>query len=167
MAHFSLILALTSLILPCAGFATGQIILDEVMTREEQKKTGVDRLNFQQKVALENWLNQMFVLKAAPVNPQAPLSLSINIDNGQKIQLSDNTLWEVAPGDVPTSALWITAFPVKIIPSNDLNYPFLIINTNTSASVKARKVQVPTTPPPVVVPGVQPAAPAPTNGARP
>ncbi len=118
-----------------------QIILDEVMSRDEQKKTGVATLSRTQKTALEAWLNQNFVLKSkeeAPPPQQSELSLSINIDNGQKIELSDNSLWEIAPSDVPTSAIWITPFPVKIIPSGDPDYPCSIVNLNSGVSVKAR-----------------------------
>jgi hypothetical protein len=117
-----------------------QIILDEVMSRDEQKKTGVANLSRTQKIALEAWLNQKFVLKTKEEATQPELSLSINIDHGQKLELSDNSLWEIAPSDVQTSAVWIIPFPVKIASSGDPEYPCLIINLNSGASVKARPV---------------------------
>ena len=117
-----------------------QIILDQVMSKEEQKKTGVANLSANQKIALEAWLNQTFVLKQPDKTTNAQLSLSINIDNGQKLQLSDNSIWEVSPNDVPTAAIWITPFPIKISQSNDPDYPYLLVNTTTGQSVKARKV---------------------------
>ena len=134
--------------------AQQQIILDEVMTRDDQKKTGVANLSRTQKIALETWLNNTFVLKPkeqAPP-PTAQLSLSINIDNGQKLQLSDNSIWEIAPSDVPTAAVWITPFPVKITQSNDPDYPYLLVNINNGISVKARKAQAVSTPAPTMTP---------------
>jgi hypothetical protein len=121
-----------------------QIVLDEVMSKDDQKKTGVANLNKNQKIALEAWLNNNFILKTEPEAPETPLSLSINIDNGKKIQLSDNSIWEVSPSDLPTSALWLTPFPVKITPSGDPNYPSLIVNLNSGVSVKARCISAPT-----------------------
>jgi hypothetical protein len=117
-----------------------QIVLDEVMSKDEQKTTGVANLSRMQKLALEAWLNKNFVVKGKAEAPQPQLSLSINIDNGQKLELSDNSLWEIAPNDVQTSAVWITPFPVKITSSGDPDYPCLIVNLNSGASVKARPI---------------------------
>ena len=115
-----------------------QIVLDEVMSREEQKKTGVTKLTANEKIALEGWLNKNFVLKTKEEAPKTQLSLSINIDHGQKLQLSDNSLWEIAPDDVSKAAVWITPFPVQISSSGDLNYPCLITDVNSGTSVRAR-----------------------------
>lgn len=125
-----------------------QIVLDEVMSKEDQQKTGVASLSRAQKLALETWLNKNFVEKNVKEVAQPELSLSINIDHGQKLQLSDNSLWEIAPNDVQTSAVWITPFPVKITPSGDLDYPCLIVNLNSGASVKARPASSATMPSP-------------------
>jgi hypothetical protein len=121
--------------------------LDEVMPKEVQQKAGINKLSVKEKIELENWLNQTFVLKMQKVAPTAELSLSININSGRQLQLSDKSIWEIAPGDVPTSSVWITPFPVKIVPSNDPDYPFLIVNSNSGVSVKAKKV-----PPPEMTP---------------
>jgi hypothetical protein len=109
------------------------------MTKEEQRKTGVYRLSFAQKVQLESWLNKNFISKIPEPVKGAALFLSINIANGRKIQLSDNSIWEIAPSDVSITAVWLTSFPVEINPSNDPEYPYLITNVNTGVSVKARK----------------------------
>lgn len=129
-----------------------QIILDEVMTKDDQKKTGVANLSRNQKIALEAWLNNTFVLKQKEKAPAAQLSLSINIDNGQKIELSDNSIWEVAPSDVPTAALWITPIPIKITQSNDPAYPYLLVNINNGISIKVKKAQATPMPAPTMTP---------------
>ena len=136
---FSLLISL-ALVASSSLQAQQEIILDQVMSREDQKKTGVANLSMKQKVALEAWLNQNFVLKSKEQTPSVQLSLSINIDNGQRLQLSDDSLWEIAPDDVRTASVWITPFPVKIVPSNDPNYPSMLVNVNTGVSVKARRV---------------------------
>ena len=128
-----------------------QIVLDDVMSKEEQQRTGIANLSKNQKLALEAWLNKNFVKKEKTEASQTELSLSINIDNGQKLQLSDNSIWEIAPTDVRTSAVWITPFPVKITPSGNPDYPCLIVNLNSGDSVKARllspSTQTPSPPP--------------------
>ncbi len=140
MSRSFFFLSLTAISLSFSHLHAKQIMLDDVMTREEQKKTGVDKLSLKEKIELENWLNRTFVLKAHDQTEQAQLFLSININNGQKLQLSDESIWEIAPRDVQTAAVWITPFPVKIVPSNDPDYPFLIVNTNTGIGVTARKL---------------------------
>ncbi len=117
-----------------------EIFLDDVMSKEEQKKTGIYKLTPNQKIELERWINQTFVLKAPKetVSTQ-PLSLSINLDNGHKLQLSDNSIWEIAPGDVQRASAWITPFQVKLTRSQDPAYPYLITNPVSGDSVKARR----------------------------
>ena len=139
MSRFFVFLTLLGLTLTFTPLPADQILLEEVMTKEEQKRTGVYKMTMQQKIELEAWLNKNFILKNAKVNNQTQISMSININNGQKLQLSDNSIWEVDPNDVSTAAIWITAFPVQIAPSQDPAYPFLIINTNTGVSVKVKK----------------------------
>jgi hypothetical protein len=117
------------------------ILLDEVMSRDVQQKTGVANLTPLQKAALEDWLNANFEVKSSKVEKQAPeIMLSINIEGGRKLQLSDGTMWEVDPNDVVQSSVWITPFPIRIVPSDSADYPFLLVNKTSGVSVKARKV---------------------------
>ncbi|MEN9343612.1 MAG: hypothetical protein RLZZ453_399 [Chlamydiota bacterium] len=126
-------------ILP-TSFLQADFLLDDVMPKEIQIKTGVYNLNTAQKEALESWLNQTFVLKTTPSQTTHPLSVLINIDNGQRLQLSDNSIWQIAPSDVKTAALWITPVPITIKNSSDPNYPYLLVNTLSNHSVKAKKL---------------------------
>ncbi len=123
------------------------ILLDEVMSKDVQQQTGVYNLSHLQKAALENWLNANFEVKTSKVKQTTPeVMLSINIEGGRKLQLSDNTLWEIDPNDVSQSSVWITPFPIRIVPSDSAEYPFLLVNKTSGVSVKARKV----------IPGLQP-----------
>jgi hypothetical protein len=142
-------LLLSCFALAISPLAATPIVLDDVMTKEEQQKTGVSRLSFTQKVQLETWLNKKFVLKAQENPKTADLFLSINIENGRKIQLSDNSIWEIAPSDIQTASVWLLPFPVSVESNNDPDYPYTITNMNSGASVKARKAPEnnPSTPP--------------------
>lgn len=157
-SFFFLFLIITNLVFS-SSHAAG-IVLDEVMSKEEQQKAGINKLSVKEKVELEAWLNRTFVLKVQKVEPTAALSLSININNGKQLELSDGSLWEIAPNDIQTSAVWITPFPVKIVPSNDPDFPFLLVNANSGVSVKAKKVLPPKTSP-LQEPSIAPATPTP------
>jgi hypothetical protein len=152
-----------------------QLILDEVMSKEDQKKTRVIYLTPNQRSALEVWVNQN--CNCAPENPtQATnLFLSINIMNGQKIQLTDNSIWEIDPQDYTISEAWLASIPIKIIPSEDPDFPYLLVNKNTGIGVRARKATMPpATPqpaqpmqPPAPAQPVQPATPPPAKAPSP
>lgn len=114
------------------------IALDQMMTPQEQKETGVSTLTPTQKSALEKWLNTRLAPKQTSAANQ--VSLALNINGGQKLLLSDRTIYEIAPDDVKTSSAWLTPFVVKIEPSGDPNYPVKLTNPNSGASVKARLV---------------------------
>lgn len=150
------------------------ILLDEVMSKDVQQKTGVANLTPVQKAALEDWLNATFEVKSSKIEKQAPeVMLSINIDAGRKLQLSDGTMWEVDPNDVVQSSVWITPFPMRIVPSDSTDYPFLLVNKTSGVSVKARKIvpgsQTETTTPtqPAETQSITPSQPAPGQPAAP
>jgi len=123
------------------------IILSEVMSKEVQKKTGVYDLNAKQKAALQEWLNEKFVLKSSVGSEQKPsnkpLYLSQNLDNGKMLKLNDDSEYLIAPEDVSFSALWITPFPIQIEPSENPDYPLKLINSNNGQWVKAKQIKPP------------------------
>ena len=141
-----------------------QILLDEVMNLEDQQRTGVAFLTPNQKIALEEWINKYcncFSSKANQEDKQN-LFLSINIDNGKKIQLNDNSIWEVDPRDYAISEAWLSPFPIKITTSDDPDYPFLLVNKDTGVSIRVKKSQMPAPsehlPPPATTPSTVPPA---------
>jgi hypothetical protein len=136
--------------------ADDTMLLDDMMNKEDQRRTGVQNLSPKQKVILEAWLNDHCPCMKEDL-AQAPteqaLFLSINIDGGKKIQLSDGSLWEVDPRDTNTSGSWLSPMPIKIIPSGDLNFPSRLMNKNTGISVRARQaILIKTTPAPQSTP---------------
>jgi len=127
------------------------ILIDDMMTKEEQKKTGLYYLNHNQRRALEKWLNDHVILKTAQTAPQeaskAPsgqkLFLSLNIQGGKQLQLSDGSVYEIAPSDINVASGWITPIPIEISQSGYPDYPYLLTNKNTDGKVRAKLVTQP------------------------
>lgn len=71
------------------------------------------------------------------------LKVALTVSNGQFVQLSDNSVWEIAPDDLTTSQSWLSAIPVKITTTTHPTYPYLITNLENNVSVKAKKGQLP------------------------
>lgn len=147
----------------------GTILLDEVMSVEEQTQTGVAYLTPKQRVALEQWLNVNCNCpsRIAPHKKEKKLYVSINIDSGRMIQLNDNTIWEVDPRDQPISEAWLSSIPIKIVPSDDPDFPYLLVNKNDGISIRVKQGEAPPALPYHARPPVTPSqgatgAPAPT-----
>ncbi len=139
---------LALLLLATTALSGGQILLDEVMSKQDQKETGVSSLTYKQRLRLEAWLNDKCLMKTSQeslTTPSQPdkqeLTVALNIQGGRRIQLSDESLWEIAPNDIPNASFWVLPIPIRIAPSNDPNYPMLLINQNSGISVRARQVQ--------------------------
>lgn len=116
----------------------GMIQLNQVMSADEQKKTGIENLTDGQKRELEAWINSKFVLKIS--NSTETISLQENRNNGKQLLLSNNTLYEVAPIDRSKTSAWLSPVIMTVEPSGDSVYPWKITNTVTNQSVKGRVV---------------------------
>lgn len=132
---------LTLLCLSASLSAQELLLLDEVMSKEDQKKTGVENLKPNQKIALENWINKNCQCAGQKSEKTEALFLAINVEGGKKIQLSDGSLWEIDPRDYPVSATWLSPMPIKLAPSYNRNYPTLLVNKNTGVSIKAKRAE--------------------------
>lgn len=66
--------------------------------------------------------------------------LSLNIDNGSKLQFSDGTTYIISPDDRIYTIYWITPFPVKFSQSGDEDFPTKITNVNTGTSVQGKLI---------------------------
>lgn len=114
--------------------------LDEMMSIEDQKETGVVRLTDLQRKALAQWLiKHGYYDKNGNEDTLHGLTVSININSGKAIQLSDNSVYEIAPEDQTISAQWLGPIPIKVTNVSDPNYPFLLTNLHNHLSVKAKK----------------------------
>lgn len=129
------------LFLGCLSFASvahAHLDLNTLMTPTEKKETGYDTLTLAQQTALTNWIEDHFTLKSSLA--EKTLYLSVNIQNGTQLELSDGSIWEVSPKDRSTSALWITPFPLKIIKGGEGTYPDTLINLTTQEQVRVRLI---------------------------
>lgn len=126
-------------------------VLDSDMTAQEKKQTGVYKLDDRQKAALQQWIDAHYQKKSepavsAPSATSAPTvsgvtpTLSENLLNGRYIRLSDTTLWNIRPADVPIVQAWITPVEIIVTQSSDPFFPSKLINKLTGSFVLARKV---------------------------
>jgi len=118
---------------------SGVIKLEDEMTKEEQQTTGVATLNAAQKEALEKWINDKFTLKTK--SSGALPTLQQNMNNGSQLELSDGSIYEIAPSEQAKTLYWLSPVGMEISASNDPMYPYLVKNTLTGVSVRAKLVR--------------------------
>ena len=114
------------------------------MTAQEKKETGVYKLTEPQKASLQQWIDNHYEKRAAPLATKAAKSrpvVSEVLQNGRYLRLSDGSLWNVRSEDTPISQSWITAVELIISPSSDPDYPSKLTNSLTGSSVRAKKVE--------------------------
>ncbi|PIS01920.1 MAG: hypothetical protein COT85_07175 [Chlamydiae bacterium CG10_big_fil_rev_8_21_14_0_10_42_34] len=112
---------------------------DSTMSPQEIKKTGTHKLSAKEKRALGEWIDKNYSKNEIAARKKQPPILQENLKNGHYIRLSDNSLWEINPEDTPITQGWITAVEIKASPSNDPDYPYILTNTLTESTVRARK----------------------------
>jgi hypothetical protein len=128
---------LFALVLASASF-------DLDMSAQDKKKTGIYKLSDQEKSALQEWVDNA---NNKPMLKKANPSLSENLYNSSYLKLTDNSIWNVRPQDMPISQGWISEVEIIITPSGDPQYPSKLTNSVSSSSVLARKVDsIPTQP---------------------
>ncbi len=120
----------------------GTMRLNEVMSMDEQKKTGVATLSDAQKKQLENWINDKFVLKPQ-MTATSSIYLEQNMQSGAQLMFNDGSIYEIAPTDRSKTVFWLTPIEVTFEPSGDQNYPSKITNTLTKVSVNGKMIRAP------------------------
>lgn len=127
----------------CMMMVVGAEVLDIDMTPEEQKATGISKLNAKQKAALQHWIDANYEKRSEPIaadEKEMRSELEENLRNGAYIRLKNGTLWQIYPNDTNISFGWISAVTIIITKSGDPEYPYKLTNSLTKSSVKARKV---------------------------
>lgn len=129
-----------------AGTLAADVSLNQLMSPQDLQQTGVSKLTPQERAQLEKWIDARFEMKGTtqpapnkPV-PYSTLSLSLNVNGGRKLLLSDQSLYEVSPDDIDTASAWLSPVTIEIRPSDNTNYPYRLVNKDAEQSVKARKV---------------------------
>jgi hypothetical protein len=124
----------------CSSKLLGTMSLNDVMSMDEQQKTGVAKLTDAQKRELELWINNKFVLKTTTPAAQQVVYLEQNIQGGSQLVFSDGSIYAISPADRPKVEFWLTPIAIKIEPSGDPQYPSKITNTLTNVSVNGKMV---------------------------
>lgn len=113
---------------------------DSKMSDEELQTTGISRLSIPERRALEEWIEDHYEQKTVASNKQKDPQIQENLKNGHFIRLTDNSLWQIDPCDTPITQGWITQVDIHIGKSSDETYPYLLTNSLTGSSVKAKKI---------------------------
>ena len=121
------------------------INLDDLMTPEEQKKTGISKLTEAEKEELEKWLTGIFIMTASEISKiHQKLGgerhwIKEKLDGGRYLILENNIVWEISPLDRVNTFLWMPLEDVLII-KNDHGflYPYKIINVDNNETVDAK-----------------------------
>lgn len=117
--------------------------INDLMSIEDQQRTGVIKLSQKQKMELATWITEHCYRSPKCTSPEnasstSHLSISLNVYNGKILQLSDNSVWEVAPEDRTISQGWLNSVPLKLSSSGDQKYPYMLTNTQNHTSIKVR-----------------------------
>lgn len=135
------------------------ITMDKVMTDEQLRATGIDRLEPMQRAALDRWLSEYTVRliglaqrSADPTpktnaSPQATYTgsggghwIKSNASNGGMIVLEDGSIWEVSPVDRIDTALWLPVTDITILrasrPVGD--YKYMLVNKEDGEKALAK-----------------------------
>lgn len=119
----------------------GRITFKDVMSKQEQQKTGISELNYCQKSALECWINENFEPKQSLLErKKEPIYLTLNIEDGAKLEFSDGATYEIYPEDRIYTSYWITPFQVEFGESDHPDYPIKITNMQTGTEVFAKEI---------------------------
>ena len=145
----------------------GAVMLDTEMTDQDKKNTGIYKLTDKEKGALQDWIDARYQLTAPPTTAIVPMKsasmpiLSENLKNSQYLRLSDGTLYNVRPQDVPIAQGWITPVEIMVTQSSNPFYTYKLTNQVSGSSVLARKVeQIPGAEAPTPAPPPVPSPPA-------
>jgi hypothetical protein len=130
--------------------------LNQIMTPDEQTRTGVDKLTPDERTELETWIQTYTQSKVASLQQKTTRAkkvsmkpsfgvLTINVRGGQFLILTDSSVWEVSPDDIFTSSAWLASIAVEITYDNsdpEAYFPFIIKNQYSGLSVHARQASM-------------------------
>jgi len=137
-----------------------EVNLDKIMTPSEQKETGVQNLSPKEKQALQQWLTSWTInllnttqttdqpqQNNSPYqsNIQTPITVVRVYNGGNKIELSNQSMWTVFPIDIAIASSWLPRDSIEILQGTDLYYPYYLRNTKNSRMIKAQNISGNTT----------------------
>jgi len=116
------------------------------MTEKDLRRTGAYKLSPSEKIELKNWISENYspkerqTLARSNTSYKEMPSISEVHGNGNFIKLEDGTSWQIFPEDKPISSGWLTPAPIKIEYLGEGDYPYVLTNTVTESTVRARKI---------------------------
>ncbi len=124
--------------------------INQIMTPEDQVRTGVNKLSPEERNELEEWLQSYAQSKSSKNAKKSSIkpsfgTLTINARGGQYLILLDGSVWEVSPDDIYTASAWLTSIPLEITyDATDPNnyYPYILKNQFSGLSVHARQSSI-------------------------
>lgn len=136
----------------------GNIKLEDLISKENQIKMGLNKLNKIEKENLRkhliNLLMQAFKKgyeEGLKTNNSITTYQGIgsghwiqkNIDSGSFILLEDNSLWQIDPIDKVDAMLWLPTSNITVIESSDgtPGYDYLLINTDDGEKAHAKYIK--------------------------
>ncbi|MGB7977790.1 MAG: hypothetical protein WCF19_01360 [Chlamydiales bacterium] len=117
------------------------IAFDSSMTDEEWEQTGLIKLTLQERMALQEWMEERYSKKMAAQDKKSAPVLQEVLKNGRFVRLSDHSLWEIDGQDTPITQGWITPAEISAASNGDAAYPYTLTNSLTGSTVRARKAQ--------------------------
>jgi len=143
--HFVVLGSFLCLVLVGAEQAARKVVsLDKVMTKEDQRRTGVSKFSAEERAALEEWLGKFAIDVAATVNKKEGTYVGVGqrhwikdvIDRGAIIRLEDGSLWEISALDKIDTMLWLPIDDITIVENKSPLYPYKLINSREAAEAK-------------------------------
>lgn len=133
-----------------ADVSKQKLALDQLMTKEQQKSTGVSKLSAQERAALEDWLTRFAIAVATQVEKTSAGAgksstyagvdqkhwVREKIDSGAFIKLEDGSLWQIAPIDKINTMLWLPIDNVVVIDSKNPQYPYKLVGERDTAEAQ-------------------------------
>jgi hypothetical protein len=128
---------------------TAALRMEQVMTQDELRSTGVEGLTQAQRVALDAWLNRYTsrLLTTASNNGTGAYGsvggghwITEKSDNGGFITLEDGSFWEINSIDRIDTALWLPVTNITVILSRSpiVDYKYELINTDDDEKALAK-----------------------------
>jgi hypothetical protein len=131
------------------------VTMDLVMTGEQLRTTGVDRLSAVQRAALDRWLSEYTVRviqfaqgadKPASSNPGSYAGsngghwIRSKADNGAMVTFEDGSLWEINPLDRIDTVLWLPVDNITVMKASSPvgDYKYTLINTKDGEKALAK-----------------------------
>jgi len=148
------LLLVVALVLSAFVFAADtlkqKLALDKLMTKEEQKASGIPKLSEQERAVLEEWLTRFAITvateaankSASSAKPGAYVDVgrkhwvSEKIGGGAFIKLEDGSMWQISPLDKINTALWLPTDNVVVVETGSVQYPYKLVGERDTAEAK-------------------------------